>query len=510
MKKLLIKKNKISVSGMTLIEVIVSLAIFSFIAVAFFGMFSTVFINMYKSSEITDNAFYAQQLIEEQIANVKSKLEKGLTGEVTLTPESIDVFIGANKRTIQTYNISQTITNGKVIETYISQIRPPQLRVPVINSNVVLSTYNGANKTLYPNASMINSLSVMLEGGAPSVDNPGLLIQFVYYWYISKPGVYTVYQPPIFPDDYEILVGYVNKDIPNLNESFVGRFLKLAVTPVGEKGAMGITKFSNEIYISPLSYVDTLIIHKDASRIQIPIGTGETTEVLLSNHIYYIKNWLDISTTLHPTGIIPTIKPTLILETIQGLSNQSQIFKVSNTNSNSTILQTLKKGSSETSVSNATIYLVANFDSVLSRQKEITLLTSNVSKTTNKFVLRTKIQSSNDTRLELVRYYNNQNTSRTVLSKDDISDGKFEVYKLEIYDSGISIKDGLVFTGSTYKFENSQSVTYNSNNSNLILTPLNTTFNIESSISELLIYSSQLSPENEAKVLRYLFEKYKP
>ena len=507
--KPLIRNSKMSGSGMTLIEVIVSLAIFSFIAVAFFGMFSTVFINMYKTSEITENAFYSQQLIEEQIASVKSKLEEGLIDEITLTPVSMDVFTGAYKRTIETYNVSQTLINGKTIETSISQIRPPKLRVPVINSNIVLSTFNGANKTLYPNASMINSLSVTLEGGTPSVDNPGLLIQFVYYWYISKPGVYTAYQPPIFPDDYEILVGYTNKDIPNLNETFVGRFLKLAVTPIGEKGAMGITEFSNDVYISPLSYVDTLIIHKDASRIQIPIGTVETTEVLLSNYIYNLKNWLDISTTSHPTGTIPSIKPTLVLETIHGQTEQSQIFKVTNTNTTSTVLQTLKKGNSETSVSNATIYLVANFDAILSRQKTVTLLTSNGSNSSNKFILRTKIQSSTDTRLELIRYYNNQNTSRTILSKDDISNGIFEVYKLEIYDSGISIKDGLILSGSTYTFENSQSIVYN-NSSSLILTPLNSTFNIESSISEILIYSSKLSPDNEAKVLKYLFEKYKP
>ena len=64
--------------GFTLIEIILSLAIFALISVGFLGMFSTVFINTYRSTEVTENAFFAQQQIEDQIADVKRDLENNV------------------------------------------------------------------------------------------------------------------------------------------------------------------------------------------------------------------------------------------------------------------------------------------------------------------------------------------------------------------------------------------------------------------------------------------------
>lgn len=64
---------------MTLIEIIVALAIFAIASVGFYGAFATIFINMYQSSQITENLFESQQLIEERIADVKLKLKNGFS-----------------------------------------------------------------------------------------------------------------------------------------------------------------------------------------------------------------------------------------------------------------------------------------------------------------------------------------------------------------------------------------------------------------------------------------------
>ena len=141
---------------------------------------------------------------------------------------------------------------GKLVETLVAENRPPQLRVPVITSDVIIKAKNGSTEIKYPNIANRDNYDIVLEGGTPTVDNEGYLIQHLYYWYISKPGFYTLSQPPLFPEDFEILAGYTAKDIVTVPESFGGRFLILMVTPVGEKGAMGDSVVSNELFISPL------------------------------------------------------------------------------------------------------------------------------------------------------------------------------------------------------------------------------------------------------------------
>lgn len=136
------KTNKATIrrgskDGMTLIEIIVALAIFAIMSVGFYGAFATIFINMYQSSEITENLFKSQQLIEERIADVKLKLKNGLASEEK-DRESFVFFSGTNQRTVYAYHLSEKMINGKVIETLVAENRPPQLEVPIINTPVII------------------------------------------------------------------------------------------------------------------------------------------------------------------------------------------------------------------------------------------------------------------------------------------------------------------------------------------------------------------------------------
>ena len=167
-----------SIKGMTLLEIVVSLAIFAIMSVGFYGVFATVFVNMYHTSRVTEDVFASQQVIEERIADVKAKLKNGLISDVTDTRETHVLFSGTSQRTVYAYHLAETMINGRVIETLIAENRPPQLAVPVINSAIEIAAYRGSSKENYPNIASKDSLTVNLAPGTPTVDNEGLLIRY--------------------------------------------------------------------------------------------------------------------------------------------------------------------------------------------------------------------------------------------------------------------------------------------------------------------------------------------
>lgn len=229
-------------------------------------MFTTVFINHYKSAEVTENAFLAQRNMEDAIAQVKAALNNGVAVE-TYESQTITLFSGTNARTVTSYYVTQGSGVGPSLEIFISSTRPPQLRVPVITSGVSIEAQSGGNTVKYPSVGL-SGLSVDLADDLV-VDNPGLLIRYLYYWYVSKPNEYIPGSPPAFPDDYEIIREYTSSTIPTIPESYGGRFIKLLVTPVGEKGQMGASVQSNALYISPLPVTSNLLFRADASYIDL-------------------------------------------------------------------------------------------------------------------------------------------------------------------------------------------------------------------------------------------------
>ena len=175
------KTNKATIrrgskDGMTLIEIIVALAIFAIMSVGFYGAFATIFINMYQSSQITENLFESQQLIEERIADVKLKLKNGLASKVTEPRESFVFFSGTNQRTVYAYHLSEKMINGKVIETLVAENRPPQLEVPIINTPVIIGAKLGTVDMPYPNIASRATMSIGLKADV-GVNNEGILIQ---------------------------------------------------------------------------------------------------------------------------------------------------------------------------------------------------------------------------------------------------------------------------------------------------------------------------------------------
>jgi len=487
-----------STDGMTLIEIIVALAIFAIMSVGFYGAFATIFINMYQSSQITENLFESQQLIEERIADVKLKLKNGLASEVTEDRESYVFFSGTNQRTVYAYHLTENMINGKVIETLVAENRPPQLEVPIINTDVIISAKLGSVDMPYPNIASKDSMSIGLKADV-GVDNEGILIQYLYYWYMSKPGVYTVSEPPEFPDDYELLAGYTSKSINSIPASFGGRFFILLVTPVGEKGAMGTSVPSNALFISNLPVYDNLLLHYDASLI------NKSNPFEFDNINNRVLRWVDAGNLKLASNTPPSNKPT-IESFVYGDEGEKETFGVSRSTMSTDQTLTSSKPNPQISKSNLTVYLVMNFDSVNGTAASKTILHSRSGASNTKFILRT----STTGQLELVRYSDN-GSAFVVTNQSDYRTDEWDIIKLEIYTTssgGISIRRDVQKNSDTFSFNSNQ--TSSSTNNNLTLTPFSLSFAHGYSIGEVMIYDGITSSEDENLILEYLYDKYYP
>ena len=492
--------NKNYKSGMTLLEIVVSLAIFAIMSVGFYGMFSIVFINMYHTSQVTESAFLSQQIIEERIADVKLKLKNGLLDEVTEDRIQVTLFSGSQERSVYVYHLSENMINGKLVETLVAENRPPQLQVPVITSPIVINAKNGSSVITYPNVVNRDSYDIILEGGTPTVDNEGLLIQHLYYWYISRVGFYTPSQPPQFPDDYEILAGYTAKDIVTVPESFGGKFLKLVVTPVGEKGAMGTSVESNALFISPLNFTTNLLLHFDASL----VNKNDSTEYL--NDKVIKLNGINTEGTLTTSN--NNRSPNLVTAEY-GDSIMKRTFGAVRSSAGGT--QTLTGTNSFTDKNNVTVYFVANFASSSGVSNGVNLLHTRSSNTQNrnKFILRTSTVSGNEGQLELIRYYGSNQTPSTVTNITNYRTDEWQIIKLEVYSNRLAIRHGVNNTDNVYSFINNVSNDITAL-ATFYLTPFQINFAAGYTVGEIMIYDGVVSSTDEQSILKYLADKYQP
>jgi prepilin-type N-terminal cleavage/methylation domain-containing protein len=478
--------------GFTLIEVILSLAIFAIISVGFLGMFSMVFINTYNSTELTEQSFLAQKEVEDEIRNVKSALEQGNT-PTGYTTATITVFSGAQERDVQVYKVESGVDSGKVIQSYVAETRPPQLRVPVITSNVIIAAYSGATEVLYPNAAMSN-LAMDLKFDL-TVDNPGLLIRYVYYWYVSKPGEYIMHQPPVFPDDYMIIPDQTTRRINEITDEYDGRFLTLVVTPVGEKGQMGNSVVSNSVYISAMPVNASLLVHYDLSSVNQTDTTH--TRFNTSDGIYYLRKIIDRgSNSIDLNQTNNSLQPILVEDSsIRGY--EQYFYGVSATSANRYVFSA--SNSSANSKNVMTVYVAAKFADGFPSNTAIFYSNFNNSSPTanrsNRWLLRT-----NDTgQLELRRHNNSSTSFISVVTEAEYRGDQWTIFKFEVNNNllGIKINQANHFTTS-----------FTSTTNTMNLTPFAIYTNPFLTVGEVLVYDVVHNSETEALIFEYLSQKF--
>lgn len=296
------KKNK----GFTLVEVIISLAILGIICVSFLGAISSHFTYMTSTKRITQNAFKAQEMMENEIDQSKGRITDG-----SASLEKMNIFtsdLGGIEVRYEDLKISH---NKKDYYTLVSDVKPDPLEIISLESigiklmqggTQVQDDYYGYaknqfslvgnfnNKTLYKWDHLLNQVEWYVTTKKfnmpyPRNQSADLNDEGFYYY-------------PLFPRDYEI---YSNETIYKFGasqssfpyiEDMAGRHIIYTVTPAAKSGKLGERKVSKPLFISGLPVTNNLLTHLDASYIDVLSGSTEAQKV---GEDYLLNRWYDIS-----------------------------------------------------------------------------------------------------------------------------------------------------------------------------------------------------------------------
>lgn len=486
-------------SGFTLIEVILAMAIFAIISVSFLAMFSTMYSNNYLSSVATENLYHAQDEMEIQLSAVEESLSNG-TAPSGYTSSTIRLFSGSNARDVDVYRVLQENPTGKDLVAYVSSVRAPELIAPSITSGVSIAAYSSATLVKYPNIGMSN-LSIELSHSLV-VDNPGKLIRYLYYWYISEPNQYVLNSEPTFPNDYQFLTSYTSDTIPVLPDSYAGSFLKLVVTPVGEKGKMGTSVESNALYISPMPLNTNLMFHADASYINKD-DSAEVRNVTVGTKVYsYISKWVDRSSwALDLAQTTYNVQPVVFQYTVGEAETEHLILGslgisgVSNQNMKTTATSSVGTKTDITVYFSALIEDGFPNDTILFQSRATT-------GGANRFIV--KINTSGQ--LQVIRYLGTTSAANTrTLSSSGVNfkNGEWNVFKLDISSDRLAISINGVDAGS---------LGFNDTTVVMNFVDFKVNFDYRMSLGELMVYGATHAVDSaeETAIYNYLNTKFRP
>lgn len=297
------KNNK----GLTLVEVIVSLAILGLIAVAFLGAMSAHFTYLKSTVSITQNDFEAQELMEIAIDDAKIRVM-----DPGATLESVKIFNADLGGITVKYEEVAVSHDNKNYYTLVSNVRPDPLEIINLES-IGIKLMQGVTQIqndyyAYPN----NDFSIIGNFENKTMYKWDHLLNQVE-WYISTDkhnmplpkGGQSInlndeahHYYPLFPRDYEILSNEtifkfgVSQSVFSDMSQLAGKFLIYAVTPAAKSGKLGNQLVSKPIFVSGLPVTNNLITHLDASYIDTLTNNSEA-EMIGGNRL--LKVWYDIS-----------------------------------------------------------------------------------------------------------------------------------------------------------------------------------------------------------------------
>lgn len=297
------RKNK----GFTLVEVIISLAVLGIIAISFLGAISSHFTYMTSTKEITQNAFKAQEMMENEIDDAKIRVKAA--DPITLKKTKIfNSDLGGIEVKYEELKITH---NNKDYYTLVSNVRPDPLEIISLESLGIKLMQNSTQIQDDYYGYATDKFSIVGNFNNSNTYKWDHLLNQVE-WYISSeqfniplPKDKTValndsegHYYPIFPRDYEIFsnetiykFGASQSTFPYI-KNIAGRHLIFTVTPAAKSGKLGKQEKSKPIFISGLPVTDNLITHLDASYIDV---LSNTTEAQKSGTDYMLKIWYDIS-----------------------------------------------------------------------------------------------------------------------------------------------------------------------------------------------------------------------
>ena len=342
--------------GMTLIEIIISIAIIALIAIGIIPAFATNYKMIIFTRSLTKNTYSAQKDMEDKIENLKDCIDKNTKIEDPL-PNDYRIFISNNggininnyspdgsylyikkydakvkikalgnddsttKRVVSAYSQGVFIKNredknsGKRLFTVVANVNRPKNETPVEN-NTQIALYNNANAKVYfayPNESMLKikatfeAVKLDKNGNPSSTGSSVPVLKYINHWYVSNSGYYiSQYDPPdesvigikypSFPKDYTIIADANAQSLSTIDGTFAGRHIVYTITGAAYSGVMGPYDISaNSIYFSGLTVTNNLLLHLDASLLDRYTKDSSGNYTYVDNNRLNVKGWNDLS-----------------------------------------------------------------------------------------------------------------------------------------------------------------------------------------------------------------------
>lgn len=321
--------------GFTLVEIIVAMALLGLLSVVFVPSLSSHFLWLVNTkTNVTQEAFAEQYIMEERIKNVQNALASGNIetddydsfGISSKVP--IELFKGTFSSTsypLRQYPNAYQIDGGKGYITLVGDKRLPELPVPKIIGQSLVFLQDGTNSL--NKYEYYNYPTLKLKATSNMTENPSNSFnRYRNDWYVSKPGFNIPVQDdyhidedldfgriyPDFPDDYDAVPIYsdlgssysyvsptnriINVELANSYVSqYPGRHIMYTITPFAKSLKQGTTTEILPKYIYGPSFTDSLALHFDASVIDMSdtyhSTANSTGTLVIQDGNHNIRNW---------------------------------------------------------------------------------------------------------------------------------------------------------------------------------------------------------------------------
>jgi len=310
-----VRKNK----GFTLVEIIISIAILTIISSFFLVLMANHYSIFNKTKAITEDVFLTQREIEEEIDLVKQEIQDINNGETPSNPRTVnkqsifDSDLGGIE--VSYYEVEKSL-NSKIYFTLVSTIKPEPLEKIKLDSIDSKLKHND-NDVEYGYTT--SDFSIIGEFNNLELYKYDHLLNQVE-WYVSnekfnmpmpKSESLDMFDPdsyyfPVFPRDYKLIdnetidkFGLSTNIIFDKLTEFGGRNIVFTVTPAARSGKLGEQMVSDPIFVSGLPITEGLIMHFDASYIDVTI----LNEVQVINNDWNVWTWFDISSIIGNTSL---------------------------------------------------------------------------------------------------------------------------------------------------------------------------------------------------------------
>lgn len=343
-------------SGLTLIEIIISIALIGILAIVFLPSFTNHFSWIVDTNtKITQETYRAQAKMEENLNRMKEEL---LLGDIQIDDYNImgitrrideiklftSEFKGYSSRTYPNVYQTEVAINGqRKFVSLVGEKRLSELPVPIIEVSSLDFLKDSVPSTTKLEYSNYNNLQI--KASSNLIDTPGAILnKYRHDWFVSKPGFnipfpseeyidgntdYKVY--PSYPKDYialpvlsqisnsikydngkKIIEGVLSNSII---KNYPGRHIVYTITPFAQSLKKGKVSISDPLFISGPKITKNLSIHLDAS-------TVDKESMIIEDDTYYLKTWKNNRPSLENQNSA--------YNAIQNSKDKRPVFKVEN------------------------------------------------------------------------------------------------------------------------------------------------------------------------------------